>query len=515
MKIERFFMKLYSQKMFFALLLLAQTFFSSVFSTPMNSPQDPQPLYTVLGIDRFYKHRHKGEIRISISPFYQNANSSKNNEAKKDKNVGNRQGAWNLYGLLWGLDARPNNTNPLAANNYPNLYAAQQGVQKITTQTLTDSRYRVGPAGSTLTPPTLFPAAGGLTNELNFDPAKHPFVYLNVPLVYEKLGVRGQVNFDFGFGLGVSVKGGVVDLKQIYKPMTFESQFDLDRGATTTSSFTPSADTKADSTALYNEFMSPNVRTQIFKELGYDTGKAVDFPSYHKTGAEDLHIAGYWHFAKDFKDSAGDVTVTAVPYLSIGAWVPTGEKADTSKNILALPTGNDGYYGITADISLAFDFPLVPNNKQTLQVAIGGGALFFNQKDQKNVRFPSSGLQVGLYPWILSQMKKRPGTTWYANASIKSEEFMEGFSFFMDYIYTQHAKDRIEIVESDAKRLAAFTTGLDKYRENSMWKAQQMNIGLNYKWSSAVSCGFAVQPCLGGTRIYRTITILGGVSASF
>ena len=49
-----------------------------------------------------------------------------------------------------------------------------------------------------------YPAANGFNNY---------FAYISQPINYEKIGVRGQLSFDFGFGLGVVVKGGVVDVR--------------------------------------------------------------------------------------------------------------------------------------------------------------------------------------------------------------------------------------------------------------------------------------------------------------
>jgi len=477
-------------------------------STPLNNVFDTQPIFTVMGTDKYYKEKDKGEIRFYITPMYQQTSTVRNADGIKVK-AGDRLGAWNMFGFFFGRDAASKTFNGDAAN-YPHLYPQTQPsghvppdpratVADITGQAVSaDSRYRIG-ANATL--------------EQNFKPEKLPFAYVNVPLNYEKVGLRSQMNFDFGFGLGIAVKGGVVDVKQKFTNFIEEEQFHTDHG------YVLRATTNPDAQALYTDLYSPVQRDAIAKDVD------LYFTTYRKTAAEDLHLQIYWHFPIDLYDNDGDVAATVVPYLGFGAWMPSGAKSDPNQPF-SVPTGNDGFYGFTFDASIGFDFPVLPKTNQTLQLCIGGGFLLFNSKDQTNVRMYAAGstglpntstntdYQIGIIPWK-TNINRRPGLTWYFNTSLKSEEFLGGLSIYLDYIYTQHLKDSITLQEPNATRKAAFNNGLERYKRDTSWKNQQVGAGMDYKIADNLKLGGAVQAHISGVRVYRATTLLGGITFTF
>ena len=82
----------------------------------------------------------------------------------------------------------------------------------------------------------------------------------------------------------------------------------------------------------------------------------INLATYHKTCPEDMHLQIYWNFPVDCFDREGEVGMTFIPNISAGVWFPTGKKSNIDQPF-SVPTGNDGFYGITAECSFGFDFP--------------------------------------------------------------------------------------------------------------------------------------------------------------
>jgi hypothetical protein len=492
------------------MLMIVLFLFNACAATPLNNVFDTQPIYTVFGADKYFKELDKGEVRIAISPFYQQTSTVRNGDGKKVR-AGDRLGQWNMFGVFFGTQNVSPADKPFNLTNYPNLYAAKTSVAQTSKYTADGYRYH----SDYPTPPDT-----NLTQEQYFIPKTKKlddrgFAYVGVPLNYEKIGLRGQLNCDFGFGLGVSVKGGVVDVKQKFSGFVLEEEFYGDIGGGDSETLIKEAQ------ELYNALYFPSQFNAIAKDLD------LDISSYHKASAEDLHMQLYWHFPIDVEDKAGDVAMIFVPYFAAGFWFPLGEKHDTNKPF-SVPTGNDGYWGFTADFSLGFDFPVLPQpgmdkDPRTLQLCLGGGVLAFNEeKDWINERFYSSDvlnskeiLQSGIIPWKVSALHKDPGLTWYMNVSLKAEEFIDNLSVYMDYIYTQHLKDSVHTKESNLNRDKYFQAGIDRYETESEWKNQQVNFALNYRITDNIALGGAVQAHISGVRVYRSTTLLGSVLITF
>ena len=282
---------------------------NACFATPLNNPYDTQPLYTYYCSDKFYKNRDKGEIRIHISPFYQSASKARDTNGTKVAG-GDRLGAWNMIGVLFDalkgyarqdfaadvskryasylapttkpfpypttifpatgtfdtapasrigiFGSDPGLFLPVASNtDYKSMYNALGTVVEVSSQDATN-RYRIkGDRIAVLANDPTGADGSNLTQSQYFNPDQHAFAYVSVPVSYEKIGVRSQINFDFGFGLGVSVKGGVVDVKQRMKRFDLEQQFILDRGERPPGFVGPLLPPVADAVTLYDNLLSP------------------------------------------------------------------------------------------------------------------------------------------------------------------------------------------------------------------------------------------------------------------
>ncbi len=431
----------------------------SLFSTPMNNVQDQAPIHTVYGSDKYFTKRKKSELGFHISPFFQHT-ASASQSCKGKVPAGNIHGQWNMFGLFFNkTQARP------SGKRTPKLDDAEIAVRGLQTSTSFNNE--------------------DMTKETTFNPDGEPEQfgqYQRTEVEYEKAGVRAQLSFDFAFGVGAAVKAGVANYQQT--PKFFNDT-------------KPSNDTTAQTT-LNDSLMSDNARDMLAQEL------ELDLSPQDKTGLEDLHLSVYWHVPIDFKEKDSTV-VTFVPYFAVGVWVPLAEEIDQNKPFSA-SLGNDGFTGFTVEGSLGFDFP------KSIQINLGGGAVVYSSRELTNQRVPVSEFQVGMIPWK-TNIDRKPGTLWYVNASFKAEEFINGFSFYFDYIYSEHEEDEITVKDPNSRRKAVFQPKVLEQR--SAWKAQYYNTSLTYKWTDNCLFGAAVQGYINGDKTYRPTTFLGSIVLKF
>lgn len=448
-------------------------------AVPINNYHDTMMIYNVLGTDKYFAKKNKGEVRLYLSPFYQHAGSARDKHGTKVP-IGDRLGKWNMSGLAFGGNAAPK-AGGITDANYHNIYTAFGAGQALAGGV---------PAGASA-------PYQNLITEANFNPdVSLGSSWPAVNVKHEKLGLRSQLTSDFGFGLGVSVKWGLVDYKE--RP-TFEKPADGAAG-----------DDKTASDTIYNNVFAPQAREKLFKEISLDVGEV------RETAMEDTHLQLFWSFPMDMKEE-GEHAVTLIPHLALGMWLPTG-KVKNQDRAFSLDTGNGGFYGLTFEGSLGFDFP------KMVQLNLGGGAVVFMTKELSNYRVPSTNLtgatesgavnQRGFYPWK-TNIKKSPGITWYANASLKAEGYNGVMSLYFDYIYAYHEKDAISLRESTPTRATAFGPGVARLEEESCWKNQLFNIGLDYRVTKNLLFGCAVQAPISGVKVFKATTILGSMTLLF
>lgn len=489
---------LHQKKSSFLIVLIGSILLTNQYclSLPMLNVQDPATLHTHLGTDNYYKERKNGELNLYVSPFYQHTSSasqdgSGNKTGARNKvATGNILGRWNMFALFYN-DARP--TGKLT----PTLTAAKTIVNGLTGQ---DSLYKIN---GTLAPsPVLFK---NFTLEQNFDLENGQIdeigTYKEVNIEYEKLGLRTRFGYDFAFGLGIALKAGIASYKQtpVY---ALDSIIDdtLKNTAAPSGSESTAVIQMSEPIAqqLFDKLLSKSSMISIAKELD------LNLVEQRRTEPEDMHVSVYWHIPIKIKGE-NDQTFHVVPHLSVGAWLPFGQEIDPNQPF-TISTGNDGFTGGTVEASIAFDFP------EALQVSFGGGVAFYGDKELKNQRVPTSIYQVGIIPWTTT-INRQPGAVWYVNASFKADNFVKDFSFFCDYVYTEHAQDSITIIESNATRKAKFLPA--ELEKRSAWKIQNFNAGMEYAMNQHCAFGIGVQGTIEGVRTYRPTTIIGSFVGKF
>ena len=498
---------------FLKIFIIPIFLFSNLNSVPMNNYYDSEIFYDFKGTDKYYSNKKQPWFSFCLSPYYQNSSGCRsldgNRKFKSDSDFklgeGDRLGMWNMLGLFYGTQASPtgdenyvleydvsNNlrTDVGAGKYYQNLALAnvvldanvntKVTVPPFTSQEINDSQANPSGTGS---PPRL---DEDLTEVENFDSSFY-LGRVSVPIDFEKLGVRGKFNFDLCKWWGLNIKTGVC---YYHQDPTFDDK---------TSKYSSSDE----SAILVQRYLTDDER---FKKIIQDE-LGIDVSDYGKTCLEDTHIETYFNIPIKLKDKDGDHVMSFIPIFSIGVWAPTGEKKKEDY-WFSLATGNDGYTGLTLQGSLNMDFP------GTVQLAFGLGGAFFNRRELKNVHFPSNDYQYGIYPWTID-IKKRPGVTWYANASFKAGEFLDGLSFYFDFIHTQHEKDSVTFQEERKDEYGDDLFDMEKYRNESSWNNLNIFCGLEYKIVPGLEIGASFQSVLSGTRVYRTTTLLGTVKLNF
>ncbi|MFH1644264.1 MAG: hypothetical protein ABIA74_03750 [bacterium] len=508
----------------FCLVLFLSTFIvSELFSLPLNNFYDQAIFYNVRGVDKYY-FKKQPWFTFDISPYMQCVSGCRGwNGTRKDADnnnwgEGDRLGWWNMLGLFYGRDASPTdnkfeliqgelevNTPPSGDYQrylrYPDLVLSGVVVDGDTatkikndatsltvfTQKEIDESV-IDKVDLATGPDSADKILYNFTDETNFD-VDDKFGRLSVPIDFEKIGLRSKLNFVFGQYFGANVKTGVCYYKQ--RP-TFVDKTSGQQGKWYQSF--PNATEK--SKTLVQTYLTDEEKIEaIANEVGLDVNR------YSKTAMEDTHIEFSMNYPIKLEGKDSELEVTFIPILAVGVWAPSGSnfKQDYA---FSLPTGNDGFLGLTVDGSLNLDFP------GTIQLGFGLGGAYFEKKDLENQRVPSSMYQYGIYPWK-TDIKKQPGATWYANFSMMGQIFIEGFSFYFDLIHTEHRKDTIELKQDNAYFKP------QKMIDESSWRAEHIFMGLDYKVAPACSIGISFQSLISGARVYRTTTILGSMTLNF
>ena len=463
---------------------------ATIRAVPINNYQDPVIFHTVLGSDKFYSPTQKASLTFHLSPFYQHTKSASRPDGVKTSN-GNVHGPWNMAGIF--LNAPADISTGLGVK-----------VPKVMQDSFTATKTNVN---------TYF--QGTLPNNTTLDQAFNqeliPYqnaLYQNVTLRYEKMGLRGQLNFDLGAGLGMAIKGGIVNMKSRAEAFVLQEKFAIEAGiipAPTGSSFAVlTGDDLKKAKTLYDTLLSPAARRNIFAALN------LDLNDFETSDFEDLFANIYWHVPIKIKDN-GEHIFNIVPYLSVGASAPLGRDRNPNK-LFAVINGNDGFSGFTAEAALALDFP------DMMQLSFGGGTTIYSSRTLANYRIPTSNNQSGIYPWV-TNITRAPGPLWYVNISMKADNIMSkkdipNFSVYFDYVYAQHKHDKFTI-SGQQTTAPSLTTLPGMLEADSSWKAQTLHAGVKCALSKNVALTFAAQKSLPGARTYRPTTLLGGLVMNF
>lgn len=529
---------------------------NQLIAAPTTTYHDPTIIYSPRGIYRFKNPEESKKISLrkpsfSITPYYQSASGARNKDGIKVP-LGDRLGQWNMMALFYGFDASPIekkfdlrgkriafpittltngkgflDTTPktgdypgalaTAKTNYPNLYKAFQTIFDHNTNSL---------GGAAINRPNVALLAG-----INADASLIPTQgIISVPLKFEKVGARTECILNLTKQLSIIVQSGFADYKQ-------------------------SAASYNDQTVSDTAIQLTLTTTSALKLIAQDLG--INLTRVANNGLEDTNVKIAFSKECPFLDDKNNLMVNINPWLALGAWIPTAKK-QCQDNPYSLALGNDGFFGLSLEGALNFDFP------ELLTLGFGGGISIFQKQTLFNQRCPSDPRQVGLIPWK-TDMNKRLGAAWNFNISLQARNFIEKLSCYADYTFAKKERDEIELTNENTTPHTAYAlqvaipftggggiplaanfspvgipSGLnlslnsddvsiyepqdypintlfypEKLQEESEWKAQTLNCGLIYDLTKDLSFGFGFVTHFAGLRVYKSHTFMGSVNFTF
>ncbi len=412
-------------------------------SPPANMFHDPVIIHSIKGVNPFPDYRESTGLVFDILPFYQNAKGAKN--CKGDKvPKGDRLGRMNMIGLLQGKMP----TTPVLTQAFNALPSSYQDMMFTGSDLL--GRY-------------------------------------SLRLDNDKFGIRGKLRISScGHGFALTARSGAVCYRQIpcftdLTPSATLAGFPLE-----------------EIIAVQDLLTREGKRNAIAKELGVSLEKVT------RTSFEDTHVEASWSGAFRFDDDEGNHAISVTPFIAVGAWIPTGESMNHDI-LFRLPMGNDGFWGITVEGILNFEFP------DTVQVGIGGAVTFHPDDRIRKLRLPTSVNQHVLFPCEVC-VKQDMGVTWQAHAGLMAKDFVGNLSFYSNYIYTKHQRDEFCVIEGE-ENAELFLT--DKAQRESTWESQMVHAGLDYRTAKEIYFGVGYQANITGKRIYKTSTLIGTIRFDF
>ena len=525
---------------------------SMIIAAPTTTYHDPTIIFTPRGLNRFSENLSPKKISLrkptfSITPYYQSASGARDKDGVKVP-LGDRLGQWNMMALFYGFDASPAEKKfDLRGQRlaYP-VTALNKGVLDLTP--VTNGDYPGALETSKTNYPNLFNAFQTIFNQdantavvdnslvinrpnvqllagINADKALLATEgIMSVPIKFEKIGARTEFIVNLTQQLSLIVQSGIAHYKQ--SPIAFIDQ-------------TPT------NTNIQLTLTTTSALNLIASELG------VSLNRISNTGFEDTNIKFAYTKECPFNDEENNTVVTICPWLALGGWIPTAKKRNQD-NPFSLALGNDGFFGLSLEGALNFDFP------QLLTLGFGGGVSIFQKQTLFNQRVPSDLRQSGFFPWK-TNLKKRLGTAWNFNASLQARNFIENLSFYADFTFAKKERDEIELTDSSktphvpyalqvSKKFTAgegapsatdfspsgIPTQLEpgstntpisiqkqslffpqKLEEESEWNAQTLNCGLMYELTKDLLLGFGFTTHFAGLRVYKTHTIMGSINLTF
>lgn len=487
---------------------------------PVYTTEDPYSFLTIRerqAIKHYELYGKPERARLSFSAFRQSASCGSGlrlatncaqlcNLNVPDTNcveLGNLLGHWNVLGLFY----------PEGSSQDVDVALRLDEALGITEAELLNCLF------TTSLVPEEGPKPQGIAQPNNSD-ANKEFGFFSVPIKYRKYGIRFEAEIGLFDGFGLIIQGGVCDLKQT------ASFVDLTCGATglscPVSDCSRPCDIPAGTSALDEgelcaagncciDIFSCECKTLVmnkimkqFNIVAKTVGSCIR--DYHEIDAEDTRVSLYWrHMYEVNKDRVTWPYFIIMPFLVAQASFPTSN-AICHNNLFALPAGNDGHFGYGFDAGFTIDFV------ETVQIGFDAAMTRFSKKTHTNYPVPTNQLQAGIFPH-LATVCITPGTNWSFGATLNAYHFIDRLSLYAQYRIISHGENCFDIISTDAAHKSNILTS--KLREESLWRVQLANVGLNYDISPNITLGFLWQAPIARRNAYRSTTIMGSLVVTF
>lgn len=393
------------------------------------------------------------QIGISTSLIAQKATYARNLDKIKVL-AGDVHGRLNMIGLTYG--------SVPTGNTQPALLTAAAG-QTFTTVT-----------GANLNDPTY--------SDLNQN-----FGFFSLPIKYRKIGARFNVAIRFLDAFVFSIQGGVVDMKQTITAYTDRtSQANAADVFHTTSSGTVAT---ADQTTVEEYLMDK--RTAIFTQMG------INGEDWNKSGAEDFTFClAFRHniaINKNYEEGRDWTRFIITPHARLAGTFAVG-KAQDPDILLSLPFGNNQHHALHGNAGLTLDFI------DSIEFSCEGGATHFFDRTYIT-RIPTHRLQSVLFPYK-ADVKVKPGKTWHMSIAMNAYHFIDKLNIYAEYTYLNHGRNTVTLITPDNAFIPS------RLEDDTNYKIQMANIGLNYDLSPNTTIGFLWQAPLSQRGTYKTNTFM-------
>lgn len=210
-------MKRFATRILLGLLIISSTTLLGEIITTLQK-NDPAPLWStyfpldflLAGRKAFYKgvspEPFPETFSLSISPFYQKANRGRDFEGDRVL-LSDLEGRWNMVGLLYG--GIPDTVGALLGEAVPSTQQLGNAKAAIFSDLVTEN-----PPGLGANPNTIIDQQSNQKYLLD-DQCKR-VGYFSVPIRYRKTGLRFEMQISPIFDFGITVRGGVAEIKQTY-----------------------------------------------------------------------------------------------------------------------------------------------------------------------------------------------------------------------------------------------------------------------------------------------------------
>lgn len=455
----------------------------------------------------------------SVSPFFQQA-SKGNNQNGNLVETGDLTGRWNMIAVLPYNDPAPGFDDFLT--ECPNIPDVPTTACKcISTTTLTAIRDNMlnciknvfadpDTPGAYLPYPDSLKSVQGLIELQN---QVQLLGFFSVPINYKRKGVRFQAGAMLAKGLGVSFDIGVSNVTQTARFIDLTTSTTC-LGPETCLSTCPTATqplikclnpfpTATVSPAQWHQIVDC-IHINVMNNLKIIAEAAhIDLCDYNKTSLEDVHAELFWRraFAQNVSRTKNWPRFLFIPFFHLGVTLATGAQKDADQ-IFSLANGNNGHDEVDLLAGFSLDFA------DTIEVGTEAGFTHFKCQNFNCYRMPNNLYQNSFYPYQTSVTVK-PGDTWHIGVFMNARYFLEHWSFWGQYVYINHNKDRIWLAEADP----AFHP--ERLECKSAWSVQLFNAALNYDISPNFSLGVFAQIPLARQNAYRSSSVLGNFTMTF
>jgi hypothetical protein len=538
----------------FLVLFFLMNNFSDVFAAFRTTLQknDPNPLYTtnfpftpLYAPNKDFLTKRTcfldpKYMAISVTPFFQRA-SRGTNINKNSAELGDLTGRWNMIAVLPYNEPSNSDTdfNPINLDiDLPTTTCSPTNVTKLTEirdglltciKKIFDSVDSEGEVVE-LPYPSELKTVQGL---LSLQTSRELFGFFSVPIQYRKHGIRFEFSGVLYKGLGFTADIGISKINQT-------ARF-VDMGNSTTCGqqelcrAIPSGGTTAcptNTTALIrclNPFPTATVSNAQWGEVVNcvsrklmdkldDIAKAtqLDLCNYDKTSIEDFHGELFYRqaFCINNNRSKEWPRFLFIPFFQVGGTMAIAKKSDDDV-AFSISSGNDGFNCMTFLAGFSLDFA------NTIEVGGEAGFNHYFKRDLECYRVPTTEFQNGIIPYK-TKVCVDPGDTWHTSIFMNSRYFVEHTSFWAQYVYITHNKDKICILNSPTvataddplnEQVQAFLPG--QLECKSFWNAQLFNFGLNYDISPNFSLGLLAQVPIARTNAYRSSMFMASLNMFF